>query len=1055
MPIRALLFLLSLSCFFFFFSTAAIDRDLSALLAVKSAISVEPSGTLSNWTAKTHYCEWRGVSCDSSNGRVVSVNLTFLGGNGGSSALAGTLASSVGNLTELRVLSIANNGFSGEIPVEIGSLRRLEVVELQGNNFSGRIPNEISNLTSFSLRLLNLSFNLLTGKVPGSLIGSGKIRVLDLSDNQLSGKINVGHDCWFLTHLKLSNNFLVGNVPAEIGKCMNLRTLLLDGNILEGRIPPEIGRLSELRVLDVSRNSLTDTIPRELSNCRKLAVLVLTNLVEYSDDRSLDIFRGEYNAFVGGVPEEVFTIPALQVLWAPRANIGGRLPWNWTKYCSLRALNLGQNYIDGIIPEGIAMCRNLTFLDLSSNGLSGNFPLQLQVSCMVYLNVSWNSLSGLLLPSENHNCGGGVNLKRDNLYYLDEEDIHNVYFRVNTWDPESNVQYGAMSDDSLVIKHDFGRNKFTGSLPLFSLSAGLFDLNGNVSYELLLNENSFNGSLPGKFLSGCQNVCGIYVNLTANKISGEIYTTLLQDCLELKSFEVAQNQMWGSISSDIIKLNMLSNLDLRENQLSGPLPKQLGDLKSLKSLLLGRNNFTGEIPPQLGQLTNLEDLDLSENNLKGPIPSALANASNLKVLLLDHNVLTDDIPWSFSSLSHLVELDVSFNNLTGHIPHLQNISDCASFKGNRFLHSCPDPYSVPPAGLPVPLEVEKVHHRRKMKSLIIAAATSVSVVIAVILVIVLGLVFGKKKLGRLTCLRRKVVVTFANTPVELTYDNVVSATGNFSIRNLIGTGGFGSTYKAELVPGYLVAVKRLSIGRFQGIQQFEAEIKTLGRVRHKNLVTLIGYYVGDTEMFLIYNYLSGGNLETFIHDRSANNVKWPEIYKITDDVAHALAYLHYSCVPRIVHRDIKPSNILLDEELNAYLSDFGLARLLEVSQTHATTDVAGTFGYVAPEYATTCRVSDKADVYSFGVVLLELMSGKKTLDPSFSEYGNGFNIVGWAMLLMDEGRCSEFFYLELWEAGPEENLLKMLQLALSCTVESLSIRPSMKQVLEKLKQLSS
>ncbi|KNA23216.1 hypothetical protein SOVF_026650 [Spinacia oleracea] len=1018
MPIQSVLLLLSSLFFFFFFfsSTNGAADDAASLLAFKSAVSRDSSNLLSSWSSSTHHCKWRGISCDSVSGRVVSVNLTFSNGNG-SPVLAGTLDSSVGNLTELRVLSLPNNAFSGEIPSKIGELRHLEVVELQGNNFSGGIPNEISNLSSFSLRLLNLSFNFLTGKVPGRLIGSGRIRVVDLSDNQLSGKINVGHDCLFLAHLKLSNNFLVGNVPTEIGKCLKLRTLLLDGNILEGSIPREIGRLSELRVLDVSRNSLTDMIPRELANCRKLAVLVLTNLVEYSDDRSLDIFRGEYNAFVGGVPEEVFMIPALQVFWAPRANIGGRLPRNWTKFCSLRALNLGQNYIDDIIPEGIAMCTNLTFLDLSSNGLSGNFPTQLQVSCMVYLNVSWNSLSGSLLPLLNHNCGRGLNLKENGLYSLDEEDARSVYFHVYMWDPQLNGQPDVKSDDKLVIKHDFGCNNFTGSLPLFSLSNGLFVSSGNVSYELLLNGNGFNGSLPGKLLSGCQNLHSVSVNLTANHISGEIYRTLLQDCLELTSFEVAQNQMQGSISSGISNLHMLSHLDLRENQLTGPLPKQLGDLKTLKSLFLGGNNFTGGIPLHLGQLTSLEDLDLSRNNLRGPIPSALANATNIKVLLLDHNVLTGDVPWSFSSLSHLVELDVSFNNLTGHIPHLQNISDCERFRGNRFLHSCPDPYSVPPAGLPVPLEVENVHHRRKVKSLIIAAVISVSVVVSVLLMIVLGLIFGKKKLGRLTCLRRKVVVTFAATPVELTYDNVVSATGNFSIRNLIGTGGFGSTYKAELVPGYLVAVKRLSIGRFQGIQQFEAEIKTLGRVRHKNLVTLIGYYVGDTEMFLIYNYLSGGNLETFIHDRSAKNVKWPEIYKITDDVAHALAYLHYSCVPRIVHRDIKPSNILLDEELNAYLSDFGLARLLEVSQTHATTD--------------------------------------KTLDPSFSEYGNGFNIVGWAMLLMGKGRCSEFFYSELWESGPEENLLKMLQLALSCTVESLAIRPSMKQVLEKLKQLSS
>lgn len=185
------------------------------------------------------------------------------------------------------------------------------------------------------------------------------------------------------------------------------------------------------------------------------------------------------------------------------------------------------------------------------------------------------------------------------------------------------------------------------------------------------------------------------------------------------------------------------------------------------------------------------------------------------------------------------------------------------------------------------------------------------------------------------------------------------------------------------------------------------------------------------------------------------DVEWSEIYKIATDIAQALGYLHYSCVPWILYRDIKPSNVPFDEELNAYLSDFALARLLEVVQIHATTDVAGTFGYVAPEYATTCRVSDKADVYSFGVVMLELMTGKKSLDPSFCEFGNGLNIVAWSRLLIKEGRSSELFSSQLWESGTDEKLLGMLKLALTCTLETLSIRSSMNQALDKLKQLES
>ncbi|KAK1281705.1 LRR receptor-like serine/threonine-protein kinase RPK2 [Acorus calamus] len=426
--------------------------------------------------------------------------------------------------------------------------------------------------------------------------------------------------------------------------------------------------------------------------------------------------------------------------------------------------------------------------------------------------------------------------------------------------------------------------------------------------------------------------------------------------------------------------------------------------------------------------------------LSGGIPSSLGNARDLEVVLLDRNRFSGEIPSTFTTLPNLTQLDVSYNNLSGYIPPLAHSIDCNLFKGNTFLQPCPTQDSIPPAGLPLPLDVNGLGGGKgRFKSVVIASVVSASAVVLVLLVLVLLLICRRRRLVRVATIRRKAVVTFTTeVPAELSYENVVRATGNFSVRNLIGMGGFGATYKAELSPGFLVAVKRLSMGRFQGLQQFDAEIRTLGRIRHKNLVTLVGYHTGDaSDTFLIYNYLSGGNLEMFI--KSGKNAQWPVVHKIALNVAQALAYLHYSCEPRIVHRDIKPSNILLDDDLNAYLSDFGLARLLEVSETHATTDVAGTFGYVAPEYATTCRVSDKADVYSFGVVLLELMSGKRSLDPSFSEYGNGFNIVSWAKLLIKEGRQSEAFPPPLWAGGPEDRLVGMLRLASACTMESVTV----------------
>ncbi|KAJ1396332.1 Serine/threonine-protein kinase, active site [Sesbania bispinosa] len=609
-------------------------------------------------------------------------------------------------------------------------------------------------------------------------------------------------------------------------------------------------------------------------------------------------------------------------------------------------------------------------------------------------------MSGMLPGFMRESCPESNNLAALDPAFPELGGFNDAYFSNPVLRFQKNALIGSGFGETIVVRHDFSWNSFVGSLPLFSLGDNLFTAGRNVSYMLSLNNNKFNGTLPYQLVSNCS---------------------------DLKTyFEAAYNQIDGSIGPGIGDSTMLQRLDLSGNKLSGALPNQLGNLKNMKWMLLGGNNLTGEVPSQLGQLTSLTVLNLSHNALIGPIPASLSNAASLEILLLDHNNFSGEIPLSFSALSNLVQLDVSFNNLSGHIPHLQHPSDCDSYKG---MNTCTLALIHTPTHL--------LLFQSLLKSII-------------------SIDRGKRsKFCRLSSIRRRQVVTFQDVPMELSYDSVVTATGNFSIRYLIGTGGFGSTYKAELSPGFLVAIKRLSIGRFQGIQQFETEIRTLGRIRHKNLVTLIGYYVGKVEMFLIYNYLSGGNLEAFIHDNSGKNVRWPVIYKIAKDIAEALAYLHYSCVPRIVHRDIKPSNILLDEDLNAYLSDFGLARLLEVSETHATTDVAGTFGYVAPEYATTCRVSDKADVYSFGVVLLELMSGRKSLDPSFSEYGNGFNIVPWAEMLMNEGRCSELFSSALWEAGPKEKLLGLLKIALTCTVETLSIRPSMKQVLEKLKQLKN
>nr|XP_043608417.1 probable LRR receptor-like serine/threonine-protein kinase RPK1 [Erigeron canadensis] len=345
--------------------------------------------------------------------------------------------------------------------------------------------------------------------------------------------------------------------------------------------------------------------------------------------------------------------------------------------------------------------------------------------------------------------------------------------------------------------------------------------------------------------------------------------------------------------------------------------------------------------------------------------------------------------------------------------------------------------------------------------LLLIVVASLIVIILVLLIIVYFYLRKRKRSSRVEVVPSpprtgtERLVIFREIGVPLTFNTVVQATGNFTLKNCIGSGGFGSTYRAELSPGSTVAVKRLTVEMCQGLPQFNAEIRSLGRIRHPNLVMLIGYHASKSEMFLVYNYLSGGSLEDFITLKRNRDTSLKVINKIAIHVATALAFLHDECNPRILHRDVKPSNILLDNDLNAYLSDFGLSRLLEGFETHVTTGVAGTFGYVAPEYALACRASEKADVYSYGVMLLELISDKRALDPSFSGQENGYTIVSWAQALQREGRMKEVFADGMWESGPEGVLLDLLQMGLLCTVESAPGRPTMRQVVNKLKQIQS
>ncbi|XP_020520627.1 probable receptor-like protein kinase At2g42960 [Amborella trichopoda] len=276
------------------------------------------------------------------------------------------------------------------------------------------------------------------------------------------------------------------------------------------------------------------------------------------------------------------------------------------------------------------------------------------------------------------------------------------------------------------------------------------------------------------------------------------------------------------------------------------------------------------------------------------------------------------------------------------------------------------------------------------------------------------------------------------------------ATGRFSKDNVLGEGGYGVVYRGQLINGTPVAVKKILNNLGQAEKEFRVEVEAIGHVRHKNLVRLLGYCVEGTHRMLVYEYVNNGNLEQWLHGamRQQGFLTWEARMKVILGTAKALAYLHEAIEPKVVHRDIKSSNILIDEEFNAKVSDFGLAKLLGAGKSHITTRVMGTFGYVAPEYANTGLLNEKSDIYSFGVVLLEAITGRDPVD--YGRPANEVNLVDWLKMMVGSRRSEEVVDPNM-ETRPSTRALKRaLLVALRCVDPESDKRPKMTQVVRML-----
>ncbi|XP_015572287.1 receptor protein kinase-like protein ZAR1 [Ricinus communis] len=615
------------------------------------------------------------------------------------------------------------------------------------------------------------------------------------------------------------------------------------------------------------------------------------------------------------------------------------------------------------------------------------------------------------------------------------------------------------------------------------------------------------------------------LNLHSNNFYGSIPADLF-NATSLHSLFLYGNNLSGSLPPSICNLPRLQNLDLSNNSLSGSLPENLNNCKQLQRLILSRNKFSGEIPAGIWpELDNLVQLDLSDNEFTGSIPNDLGELKSLSnTLNLSFNQLSGRIPKSLGNLPVTVSFDLRNNNLTGEIPQTGSFANQGptAFLNNPLLcgfplqKSCKDSSQSSPASQNSPQESNSNNSLKKGLSsgLIILISVVDAFGVAFIGLVIVYFYWkkkddsngcsctGKTKFGgnekHRACALCSCVNGFSNEDSEAEDiekaatergkgdGELVAIDKGFSFEldellrasaYVLGKSGLGIVYKVVLGNGIPVAVRRLGEGGEQRYKEFVAEVQAIGKVKHPNVVKLRAYYWAPDEKLLISDFISNGNLAYALKGRSGQpspSLSWATRLRIAKGTARGLAYLH-ECSPRkFVHGDVKPSNILLDNEFQPHISDFGLSRLINITGNNPSSSggfIGGALPYLksvqsertnnyrAPEARVPGnRPTQKWDVYSFGVVLLELLTGKSPeLSPTTSNSIEIPDIVRWVRKgFEEENTLSEMVDPALLqEVHAKKEVLALFHVALACTEADPEVRPRMKNVSENLERIGA
>ncbi|KAH6770386.1 hypothetical protein C2S52_015189 [Perilla frutescens var. hirtella] len=910
-------------------------------------------------------------------------------------------------------IDLRSQGLVGSLSPHLGNLSYLITILLRNNTFYGLIPQEISFLRR--LTFIDFRYNSFSGSLPKNLSQLPNLCYIDLTGNSLSG--NIPEDLCDMSNLQLlslSGNTLSGSIPPSIGNLTSFKELALAFCSLEGEIPESIAQLQSLEVLLLGNNSFTGSVPSGLFNISTLQSLELDNnrlhgVIPSSIGLTLPNLNDlhlEYNQFTGSIPVSISNASLLQELVMSSNNFTGPMP-RLGMLTLLQAFVVDSNLITDDISfiSSLTNLTNLEYLIVGSNLLTGTLPdsianLSSQLSTFY---LDGNKIHGVI-PS-------GI----ENLFNLGQFIVADNYL-------EGPVPRG-IGKLSKLRELDLNNNRFSNKLEISF---------GNMTFlsNLYLNENNFSGDIPSS-LANCTNL--IDLDLSRNNFSGLIPPEIMRLSSISDTFNLSYNAFDGGIPYEVGYLINLVALDLSNNKLSGEIPNSLSNCISLGTLFLEGNLLGGEIPLGLSDLVVLQDLDLSLNSLSGPIPEFLGKMN-------------------------LEKLNLSFNRMNGEVPNTGVFKNrrSISLEGNNGLCGGIPELKLPPCSSVVP---NKKNMSTLKKILIPIVSVGGTCLALFALYINKQRLLSQKKLAPSLPLFTRIQI------MRLSYLDLLNATDGFSETNLLGFGKFGSVFKGTLGNGQIViAVKVLNLSVRGASRSFMAECNALRNVRHRNLLKILSVcesidFQGNDFKALVYEFKSNGSLENWLHQNAeSRNLNMIQRLNIATDIAQAVEYLHFGTDLSIVHGDLKPSNVLLDQDITAYVGDFGLAKIISdivpLHETNSSTGIRGTIGYVPPEYGTSRLLSTQGDVYSYGIILLEMFTNIRPTDDLLEDHVNLHCLVNAAlpdgvMEVVD----SQLQALMMNNDRMKSCMTSILSIGVSCSKEMPRERMSMTDVVIQLHKI--